>query len=316
MKKKLFCVFKMLIFPFFVFAGGELIGNGGGFLPSQIIREAYNLHTRFKNGELKHIKELKKLTSKRFLDAIQETNVKPVEGPIFDNKGIEVDARFIVNKEGVKIIEVNRVVWLKYLTLELEFSILVLHEYLRVLGINDDQYRVSEQIKKTSASDNSLYYDLMRSFEKGERVNVSDIQGAYSGRCFSKYSVISKTASALIIENISTSSSEKKLHIVEGIPEVNDAEENYFDDFTYQGIVDYISYLSFDFSEPYTFAGDLTTDYIAASSQLRLRKSKGTLISVYTSLRSQIIEFPWGDIKVKKNEDWTACYYLDPKTAL
>lgn len=75
----------------------------------------------------------------QLVQAIQSTEVKMLAGPLIDNQGAIVDARFIAPRT----IEVDYAKWLALSMTDLatnEVPQLVFHEYLRVMGINDDNY--------------------------------------------------------------------------------------------------------------------------------------------------------------------------------
>lgn len=77
--------------------------------------------------------------------ALVQTRVNGLTGPLLDNSGREVDARYL-QTAGKPVIEIDEAHWPGIFT-DLDTSYrLVAHEYFRAMGLDDDNYKISARL--------------------------------------------------------------------------------------------------------------------------------------------------------------------------
>lgn len=287
---------------------GDFVGNGGDFIAAQFIRYGYKLHHSLASGGFDQVKELKELSRSLFLTIVKTTIVRVVDYQLYDNTKQPVDARYI-KRDGDNIIEINKHAWSIYLDQQENMSRLVLHEYLRVLKINDDGYRVSGQISFNGQDfDRDLWRDLSNSFIKASPITIQKVLGSYSGRCFTPKRSTRFLPSALLIEG-------QAPYIIEGEPYTATLKSDFFDRYSAKAIAEYMKGIRYEFSVPYYHGKQLVTDHYMTNSQITLKKSKNMIMLSYTALSDLYIDFysPEKIVEVKKGELWTICFYLHKK---
>lgn len=84
-----------------------------------------------------------------FLMALKRTRVDPVEGPLMDSVGDVVDARVLDDPliPGQKLIQLDSQRWEEALSHGEDVYKLVFHEYLWVIGLDDQNYRISNKLR-------------------------------------------------------------------------------------------------------------------------------------------------------------------------
>jgi len=131
--------------------GGGSVDNGGEYLAlkfTQIGFEAISAMMKLSPNEaILNLQNLKRLEK-----AATTTRVDAIKGPILDNSGRQVDARFIEN-DGKPLIEIDEDRWPSFLEDRDTSHRLVIHEYLRVIRLNDDNYRISARLEQGTAKE-------------------------------------------------------------------------------------------------------------------------------------------------------------------
>ncbi len=127
------------------FAGGNSVDNGGEMLALEFTRLGVIVHETLLARGSNEV--LDQATVDDLGEAIAQTRVHVAEGSIFDVHGLAVDARVVDNDKGGKTIEIDRTRWARLVEDKPKVYGLVLHEYLRVLGKNDNNYVVSSKIR-------------------------------------------------------------------------------------------------------------------------------------------------------------------------
>lgn len=174
------------------------VGNGGEYLSlefTRLGREVFLALTQSPSREILTDDQLK-----NFDIAIDETRVDAVKGPVIDSYGREVDARVVFDKLYEEtVIEINRMTWPNFITIRGRSHRLVFHEYLRVLGIDDDNYSISSRLESEPfltflqaqapvLSGTKLFEQLQRYYPAATNPNwgnLVDGSGVFKGRCFS-----------------------------------------------------------------------------------------------------------------------------------
>ncbi len=141
MQKLLSLVIAVLFYGQVEALAGDRVGNGGDRIAAEFISRGYFLADRIES-ELISPKNRQDL-----LRAVQDTPVQVVNHDTIDIFGRIVDAIVIDDPIGPgKLIQLNRAAWTRNFESTSGVLRLVLHEYLRVMDIDDDQYRISSQL--------------------------------------------------------------------------------------------------------------------------------------------------------------------------
>jgi len=167
-------------------ADGHSVGNGGGFLIEEFLY--YGNKTveilRIQNSDRLEDDDIGQITADELFEVIQRTSIVVTSDKILDNKGSEVDARFDKDKNQIVIYEKA---WLQHLSLPDKMFRLVFHEYLRALGVDDDQFVVSSQLNlKSLESQPEFFNKFSKLFTEATVADHKKIQGFYSGWCSEK----------------------------------------------------------------------------------------------------------------------------------
>jgi hypothetical protein len=121
--------------------------HGGDRLASIFVSKGYRIYA--------HLLSLDPATAPlapadiaRLRDALESTRVDPVDDTLKDSAGDVVDARVIDDPlyKGRKLIQLDRGRWEEWLGTGADVFRLVFHEYLWVLGFDDANYRISNQL--------------------------------------------------------------------------------------------------------------------------------------------------------------------------
>lgn len=120
------------------------VGNGGDYLSSEFIARGHKIYDYLRKGNL----ILSREDLQEFADALPNTPVESTDEPLYDHNHIQVDARTIDNPNGLgKMIQLYRPRWTDYHIRQSNVYKLVFHEYLWVLGLDDTNYRISNNLK-------------------------------------------------------------------------------------------------------------------------------------------------------------------------
>ena len=115
--------------------------NGGNLVKSNFISWARVIHS-YIDDSAASVAMLSESQLQAFLTAIESTDVKPISGnePFLDNRGRVVQARVVVDTtQGEReLIELDQEYWITASPKDPGVCRLVLHEYLRVIGVDDD----------------------------------------------------------------------------------------------------------------------------------------------------------------------------------
>lgn len=130
---------------------GGSVDNGGEYLAlkfTKLGQEALSAMKKLKPAEA----ILSAAELQRMEIAITKTRVNGLPGPLLDNSGREVDARYLLT-EGKPVIELDEVRWPRIFS-DLDTSYrLVAHEYFRAMGLNDDNYKISARLSQGTAKE-------------------------------------------------------------------------------------------------------------------------------------------------------------------
>lgn len=134
----------------FLFCGIVLANetrNGGQLVAARFVAKSWEI--------LRHLEYVQTnlLDEKQRIDlqlGIYNTKVIAIKGPLISNEGLVVDVRVVTNAQGEKTIELDVDKW-ETLINDPSVNLIILHEYLRVTAINDDQYQVSSRLKMSGS---------------------------------------------------------------------------------------------------------------------------------------------------------------------
>lgn len=127
---------------------GHATGNGGDH-----VRATFMLMGERVASYLEETTEGAATLAKHKLDltalksALQAAKIDVVEGGLLDNGGVPVDATGAVGK-----ITLNKTRWMEHFEKNRDVYYLVLHEMLRAIGVNDDDYAISRDVRPFPAS--------------------------------------------------------------------------------------------------------------------------------------------------------------------
>lgn len=130
----------------FAFAGSNGIDNGGELLSSRFVnigKAVFETLSR-ENADLLTAEEMKSFRNSLFL-----TRINAIPGPLKDNRGRLVDARYIHTEEH-PVIELDQTRWEGFFANHELLNQLVFHEYLRTIHVDDDNYKVSAKLSPFS----------------------------------------------------------------------------------------------------------------------------------------------------------------------
>lgn len=197
--KTLLLTFLVLALPAHARKGGNSVDNGGEYLAVKFTTIGYEVLSALKKLKpeeaILNLQELKRMEG-----ALVSTRVDAVNGPIYDNAGKTVDARF-VNDSSKPTIEFDQQKWEGFLENSADMYRLVFHEYLRVMRVNDDNYRVSArlesglvneillgrvQLEPGNVAKQSLFEQLGDYFRQGKATTPKDFSIKRKGLCFYK----------------------------------------------------------------------------------------------------------------------------------
>ncbi len=151
---------------------GDGVGNGGDGLAAEFILTAKDAFRILQNKpEVTQYLNLDKLSM-----AIANTKVISTKEPLILN-GVEIDA---INYPAQQLIKINRLRWmdLRDSNRTLTRFNLVIHEYLGIIGINDDQYSISQSIVKIM---NLNQYNTSKFWEPMNPTNTLDVHVQVGG---------------------------------------------------------------------------------------------------------------------------------------
>lgn len=148
--KKLFHIFSLIIFVYAPLPShaGHFTGNGGDHVRGMFLKLGHAVVSFLNETE-----EGKKLLAENNLstNALQKVltieHISAIETPLVDNGGSNVDA---IGEKGKILLNKNR--WTEHLEKERDIYYLVLHELLRAIEVNDDNYIISKAILPFPAS--------------------------------------------------------------------------------------------------------------------------------------------------------------------
>lgn len=132
--KYLMCII-MTIFPLLSFSQGGVISGGGDSFSAEFVKIGYDLFQMLENSPIEEI------SNDKFLEAVQNTKVNSAYTVTLN--GEEVDA---INTPSLNHILINRRRWIDTATDYKKRLVLVAHEYLGILGVDDSNYQVSHKI--------------------------------------------------------------------------------------------------------------------------------------------------------------------------
>jgi len=166
--------------------GGHSVGNGGGFLIEEFLY--YGNKTveilRLQNSDKLTDDDIEQISADELFKVIQNTSIVVTSEKIFDNKGSEVDARYVKDKDQIEIYDKA---WIQHLSLPDKMFKLVFHEYLRALGIDDDQFVISSRLNLNSLESQPDFFNkFSKLFTDAEVARHKKVQGFYSGWCSEK----------------------------------------------------------------------------------------------------------------------------------
>lgn len=127
------------------------VNNGGEQVAGEFTRLAHVVLNALER--LPHSEQILTVADLDRLErAIAEVRVNAVPGPLRDNSGRLVNARVLMASEfRDTVIEIDEARWIAAMEARRPLARLVLHEYLRVLGHDDDNYRISARLPENFA---------------------------------------------------------------------------------------------------------------------------------------------------------------------
>lgn len=127
------------------------VNNGGDYVAAEFVARGYVVL-----GKLRALQGEAQILSSgdtaRLALALEQTRVASIDAPVFlDADGVPCDARNAPDPDalGARMIELKRSAWLTLLSDHANVYRLIFHEYLRILGIDDDNYKVSHRLTLT-----------------------------------------------------------------------------------------------------------------------------------------------------------------------
>jgi hypothetical protein len=180
------------------YAGGDGVDNGGELLSLEFTRIGREVYLAL----AAHPGLLDEAQLAAFDAVIKDTRVDAVRGPVIDSAGRQVDARVIHDEHyDEPVIEIDRNTWPAFIDQRVHAHQLVFHEYLRVMGVDDDNYVVSSRLtadpyarflsiqapvlRGTRLWEQLRDYFLVPSAPDWERLPAATV-GWAEGRCFSQ----------------------------------------------------------------------------------------------------------------------------------
>ena len=133
---------------------GNGVGNGGDSLAVIFTQMGQHVVQLLERGLVLSNTQL--LTSNEVVslkNTVENTRVYSVDGPILDVFGKQVEARIVRDDGTTQHIEIDRSRWQALLGTDPKKGYpLAFHEYLRVLGKDDDKYQISGKLEVNSPS--------------------------------------------------------------------------------------------------------------------------------------------------------------------
>ncbi len=134
---KIICFFILALFSISTFAQGGGISGGGDSFAAEFVKIGYDISQMLEKDPIEEI------SANEFLTAVQTTQVNSAYTVVLN--GEEVDA---INTPSLKHILINRRRWIDTVTDYKKRFVLVAHEYLGILGVQDSKYQISHKIFK------------------------------------------------------------------------------------------------------------------------------------------------------------------------
>jgi len=134
------------LFSSIAFAGHE--SGGGAAIAGEFIARGHEVLHYLMKSTSPQDRILSPDQLSEFLTSLSTTRVEVVETPLQDPQGLEVDAVTIDDPKfpGKAMIELNHQRWTENLLADIGVYRLVFHEFLRVLGVKDDNFVVSRRL--------------------------------------------------------------------------------------------------------------------------------------------------------------------------
>ncbi|MGE0173252.1 MAG: hypothetical protein AB7T49_10715 [Oligoflexales bacterium] len=132
----------------------DRVGNGGNIVAGEFAKRAYTALSYLSHlPDDQWIADFNRDKLPLLKEAVKLTPVQVVQKDFLDNKGNKVDAKVEPDPKSPngKKIMLHEESWQKLFNSSLASSHIILHEYLRVIGIDDDQFKISSQINFPNA---------------------------------------------------------------------------------------------------------------------------------------------------------------------
>lgn len=121
--------------------------HGGDRLASIFVAKGYRIYDYLvRPSTIDHILTAEQAAD--FFAALRSTRVEPVVGPLLASPGAIVNARNLEDPlfPGQKLIQLDQKIWETFFSRGDDVNRLVLHEYLWVIGIDDQNYQISNRL--------------------------------------------------------------------------------------------------------------------------------------------------------------------------
>lgn len=133
----------LVAFAFSTIGSANEVRNGGQLVAVRFVARAWAILEYLETNQTRLLTDVQRL---EFHTTLSTTLVAGVQGPLHSTDGLIVDARVVTDAAGKRTIELDQEKWAVIIEAP-DSSMLVFHEYLRVLGLMDDHYEISSRLK-------------------------------------------------------------------------------------------------------------------------------------------------------------------------
>lgn len=313
---------------------GHSVGNGGSFLIQEFIyygKKAAEV-VKLQNSDHNEENDILELTDSQFFEVVSKTPIIVSSQPFLDNRGSEVDAR-LIEFRGEKALELYDEPWLKRLAYPDKMFRLVFHEYLRVLGINDDQDQVSSKLNlENIVPHTELFTNLSKAFVEAEKADHRNHQGFFAGWCIEKENDFYMRQSIYALYHFNNGMDQREgegniNYMLGEVPGERYMLKDTFENMSEPERRDYVQSYKYSLLWAKYFGGYLSSHVPAGSERVpdgvnsvvfQVRKSNDFLIAAFINLgdpsgSKRRIFFDYdenGNLIIPEEHIFTICYYV------